>query len=114
MKDNTALAALVPALATLYQDVFGTDRGLDELLFRDTAKPYHAIAGRMSHYSAAAFGAIGFALVLLPSRWLQPAVMLMASPGDYWKNRVFCRALHGLCVAVSLALKPPARSRSGR
>lgn len=63
----SAAAVAVLGLATLGEYVFGWQLGIDELLFRDTANAYNPFRGRMSPYSAAAFGAIGLALAAV--RW---------------------------------------------
>ena len=63
------IGALVCAIgaATLGEYLFGWRLGIDELLFRDTAKTYSAIPGRMSPYSAVTFIAIGAAVAALAS-----------------------------------------------
>jgi PAS domain S-box-containing protein len=62
------LALLVSAIgwATLSQYLFGWRLGIDELLFLDRASVYNVIPGRMSPYSALAFGLLGIALWGVP------------------------------------------------
>ncbi|HEV7912351.1 MAG TPA: ATP-binding protein, partial [Albitalea sp.] len=76
-----ALAAVAAALglATLGQYLFGWQLGIDELLFEDKGSAYNAIAGRMSPYSAVAFGAIGVALMVLPCARLRPVVGVLSA-----------------------------------
>ncbi|MES3015839.1 MAG: CHASE3 domain-containing protein, partial [Pseudomonadota bacterium] len=74
-----ALFVTALGLGTLCEYVFGWRLGIDELLFRDTAIAYNAIPGRMSPYSAFAFGAIGLALCVLPRARLRPLVWLMSA-----------------------------------
>lgn len=65
-----ALALCVAALgwSTLAQYLFGWDLGIDELLFTDSEGRFNAIKGRMSPYTAGAFGCIGAALALPAGR----------------------------------------------
>ena len=75
------MAMIVAALglATLAQDIFGWRLEIDELLFRDTAKAYNAVPGRMSPYSAIVLSAIGLALTALPSGRMRPAIWLTSA-----------------------------------
>ena len=77
---SLALALVVGALgcATLGQYLFGWQLGIDELLFRDTARAYNVFRGRMSPYSAVAFAGLGLALAVLPQPRLRPLVWLAA------------------------------------
>ena len=74
-----ALAVALLGLATFGEYVFGWQRGIDELLFRDTANADDAIRGRMSPYSAVAFASIGLALIAVPIPTLWPLARLSAS-----------------------------------
>jgi PAS domain S-box-containing protein len=77
----TLLMALIVAalgFGTLSQYVFGWHLGIDELLFSDRANAYNLIPGRMSPYSAVAFGLIGLALAALRRAKFRLAVALMS------------------------------------
>src|SRR2546423_4078690 len=69
-----ALAVAALGLATLGEYVLGWRLGIDELLFRDGAKAYNAIPGRMSPYSTVAFAAMGVALAALARERARPMV----------------------------------------
>ncbi|HEY1313591.1 MAG TPA: CHASE3 domain-containing protein, partial [Steroidobacteraceae bacterium] len=81
-----AVIALAIGLATLAEYVFGWQLGIDQLLFDDTAGAYNVFRGRMSPFSAAAFVALGIALVAKPyeslsrlSQWSAALVLLIGS-----------------------------------
>ena len=111
-----ALALSVGALgfATLGQYVFGWELGIDELLFRDTAKAYNVIRGRMSPYSAIGFVALGLALAALPRpglRWLAwtgavatTAIGAFSFLGYLWNAREFITDQWLPPVAVNTAI----------
>ena len=81
-----ALTAALIGLATLAEYFFGWELGIDQLLFRDTVGAYSVFHGRMSPFSAAAFVALGMALVTKPyeslerlSQWSAALVILIGS-----------------------------------
>ena len=73
-----AAIVLLLGLATLGEYVFDWNLGIDQLLFRDTANAYNFVRGRMSPYSAVAFGCLGLALGCMPWQALRPFVWIGA------------------------------------
>jgi signal transduction histidine kinase/CheY-like chemotaxis protein/HPt (histidine-containing phosphotransfer) domain-containing protein len=71
----SALVGIIGAV-TLFEYLFNTQSGIDELLFRDSGGLYAAVRGRMSPFSAVAFLAIGIALTTPPRASLRPLVWL--------------------------------------
>ena len=63
--DALGLAVAGIGLTTLVQYAIGLDFHIDELLVADTSRAFNEARGRMSPYSAAAFGALGLALLAL-------------------------------------------------
>ena len=76
-----AIALFVAALglATLGEYLFGWQLGIDELIFADHSNAHTGLAGRMSPYSALAFGALGLALAALPRPRLRLLVWLLSA-----------------------------------
>ena len=75
----SALLVVALGFGTLGQYAFGWRLGIDELLFRDGGHGYDDLPGRMSPYSALAFGALGLALVALPVARVRGFVWAMSS-----------------------------------
>jgi diguanylate cyclase (GGDEF)-like protein/PAS domain S-box-containing protein len=75
-----AFVVLLGGLLTLGEYIFGTDFGIDQLLFRDTAAGV-IHPGRMSPATALSFVLIGFGLTLLdrlPGKWFHQAPVIVA------------------------------------
>jgi len=75
-----AMAVVLTLLGavTLLEYVLGWNAGIDELLFLDRAKAFNVNPGRMSPYSAAAFCALGLALLGLVRSRLRSLVAVLA------------------------------------
>lgn len=75
-----AFAVATVGLATLSEYLFGWQLGIDQLPFRESADALHTLyPGRMSVYTATAFSAVGFSLLVLHHSALRLPVQMASA-----------------------------------